>query len=72
MKTINMKEVEQVLNIIGIMILIVLILGLPVQILWNLLMPELFGLPVIGFWQAVGLNFLSTLLFKSNTNINKK
>jgi hypothetical protein len=67
-----MKEVEQVLNIIGIMILIVLILGLPVQILWNLLMPELFGLPVIGFWQAVGLNFLSTLLFKSNTNINKK
>jgi len=72
MKTINMKEVEQVLNIIGIMILIVLILGLPVQILWNLLMPELFGLPVIGFWQAVGLNFLSTLLFKSNININKK
>jgi hypothetical protein len=67
-----MKEVEQVLNIIGIMILIVLILGLPVQILWNLLMPELFGLPIIGFWQAVGLNFLSTLLFKSNININKK
>lgn len=72
MKTINMKEIEQVLTIIGIIILTVMILGFPVQILWNLLMPELFGLPVIGFWQAVGLNFLSTLLFKSNININKK
>lgn len=67
-----MKEVEQVLTIVGIIILTVMILGFPVQILWNLLMPELFGLQTIGFWQAVGLNFLSTLLFKSNININKK
>lgn len=26
-------------------------------------MPELFGLPAIGFWQAVGLMALSWLLF---------
>jgi len=31
--------------------------------LWNMLMPGLFGLPVIGFWQAVGLMALSWLLF---------
>jgi len=31
--------------------------------LWNRLMPALFGLPVIGFWQAVGLMALSWLLF---------
>jgi hypothetical protein len=31
--------------------------------LWNWLMPALFGLPVIGFWQAVGLMALSWLLF---------
>ncbi|WP_323141408.1 hypothetical protein [Massilia phyllosphaerae] len=31
--------------------------------LWNRLMPGLFGLPVIGFWQAVGLMALSWLLF---------
>jgi hypothetical protein len=31
--------------------------------LWNWLMPGLFGLPVIGFWQAVGLMALSWLLF---------
>ena len=31
--------------------------------LWNALMPEIFGLPLIGFWQAVGLLSLSWLLF---------
>ena len=31
--------------------------------LWNWLMPELFGLPAIGFWQAVGLMALCWLLF---------
>jgi len=31
--------------------------------LWNWLMPELFGMPAIGFWQAVGLMALSWLLF---------
>jgi hypothetical protein len=37
--------------------------GWAVHQLWNLLMPELFGLPRIGFWQAVGLLALSWLLF---------
>lgn len=31
--------------------------------LWNWLMPELFGLGVITFWQAVGLIILSKLFF---------
>ena len=31
--------------------------------LWNALMPVIFGLPLIGFWQAVGLLSLSWLLF---------
>lgn len=37
--------------------------GAAIWQLWNRLMPELFGLPVIGFWQAVGLMALSWLLF---------
>ena len=36
--------------------------------LWNWLMPAIFGLPVITFWQAVGLLVLSHLLFKSHTS----
>jgi hypothetical protein len=32
--------------------------------LWNWLMPTIFNLPAIGFWQAVGLLILSHILFK--------
>lgn len=32
--------------------------------LWNWLMPALFKLPAIGFWQAVGILILSHILFK--------
>lgn len=31
--------------------------------LWNWLMPTLFGLPAISFWQALGLLVLSKILF---------
>ena len=34
--------------------------------LWNWLMPAIFKLPVIGFWQAIGLVILSHILFKGN------
>ena len=43
-----------------------LALGFPVMWLWNWLMPELFHLPAITFWQAVGLLILSHLLFKGH------
>ena len=33
--------------------------GSAVWQLWNMLMPHLFGMPSIGFWQAVGLMALS-------------
>lgn len=33
--------------------------------LWNWLMPGIFKLPAIGFWQAVGILILSHILFKS-------
>jgi hypothetical protein len=32
--------------------------------LWNWLMPVIFKLPVIGFWQAIGLLLLSQIFFK--------
>lgn len=60
-----------ILTAIGILGLIALVLGLPLMLLWNWLMPEIFGLTEITFWQAVGLNFLSSILFKSNS-ISKK
>lgn len=45
---------------------IALVLGLPVWLLWNWFVPELFHLPQLSFWQAVGLNLLCGVLFRSN------
>jgi len=57
-----------VLMIIGGVILGTLaafIFGWVVMLLWNWLMPSIFGLPVIGFWKAWGLVVLAHILFKS-------
>lgn len=39
------------------------IFGYFVMLLWNWLMPEIFGLGLITFWQAFGLVVLGRLLF---------
>jgi hypothetical protein len=41
----------------------VAVFGFIVMSLWNSLLPEIFGLPAIGFWQALGLLVLSKILF---------
>jgi hypothetical protein len=63
------NNLEGVLTVIGLLMLVVILLGLPLQLLWNWLMPSIFNLPYITFWQAVGLNTISSILFKSNINI---
>jgi len=52
------------------MLIIAAFLALPIMLLWNWLMPLLFGLTKITFIQAFGLMFLSGLLFK-NTSQSK-
>jgi hypothetical protein len=52
--------------IVGFLILaplITLVMGTVVKFLWNWLMPTLFHLPAITFWQTIGLLFLSWILF---------
>lgn len=41
---------------------VVALLGCSVMWLWNWLMPSIFGLPVLTFWQSVGLLVLCRLL----------
>lgn len=41
------------------------VFGFVVMSLWNWLMPAIFGLRVITFWQALGLVVLSKILFGS-------
>src|SRR5262252_4936568 len=45
------------------MVLFVALGGWGVRVLWNWLLPPLFGWPVITFWQALGLLVLCRLLF---------
>ena len=42
-----------------------LVFGLVVKALWNWLMPAVFGLGTITYWQAFGLVILAKLLFSS-------
>ena len=45
------------------MVLFIAIGGLVVRLLWNWLLPPLFGWPQIAFWQALGLLALCRILF---------
>jgi len=56
-----------ILTTLGVFLIVAVILGLPLMLLWNWLMPHIFNLPEIGFWQAIGINFLSSILFKSSS-----
>jgi hypothetical protein len=49
-------------GILGIGLLAVF--GWVVMLLWNWLMPEIFGLKTVSYWQAWGLLILSCILFK--------
>ena len=62
---------EYVLTIIGLLVLAVILFGYPTLLLWNWLMPTIFNLPYIGFWQACGLNLLASILFKPTINIKQ-
>ena len=41
------------------------LLALPVMWLWNWLMPRIFMLTTISYWQALGLQTLCNLLFSN-------
>lgn len=58
-------------KIVGILI-VALVMALPIMWLWNWLMPDIFGLIEIGFWQALGINIFSGILFRNNSNNTDK
>jgi len=55
-------RVFKVVKVIAIVLVAALVLGFVVMHLWNWLMPGIFRLPPITFWQAIGLLLLSKLL----------
>jgi hypothetical protein len=57
------KRISKGLKVALFAIVLIAVLGFVVMSLWNSLMPPLFGLHLINFWQAVGLLLLSKILF---------
>ena len=59
----RMNRVARKLMFALAVVLFVAVAGAVVMLLWNWLLPPLFGLPAIGFWKALGLLVLSRILF---------
>jgi hypothetical protein len=59
------RIVMMVLGGVALGVLVAFLLGWIVMLLWNWLMPSIFGLPTIGFWKAWGLVILAHILFKA-------
>lgn len=47
------------------------LLTYPVMWLWNWLMPAIFGLKTLTFWQTFGLTMLANMIF-GKVNLNNK
>jgi hypothetical protein len=56
-------HIAKVIGIIILVIIGVFVFGSIVMLLWNALMPVIFHLPLISFWQALGLLILTKILF---------
>jgi hypothetical protein len=64
-----MDKLEVVLAALGVLALTAVVLAWPTQLLWNgCLVGAVDGINPIGFWQALGLNFLFGILIKPNSN----
>jgi hypothetical protein len=62
-----------ILGIIVFGLILALILTYPMMLLWNWLMPYIFGLPTLTFWQMLGFSILlDCLIPHSFTNTNNK
>lgn len=67
------KFLTGLVTFIGILViafLIDLLLAWPFMLLWNWLMPMIFGLTTLTFWQSFGLMLLASFLFKNSGTSN--
>jgi hypothetical protein len=66
---------KTIFTFIGVIIAIIIlgfILVWPLTYAWNYVMPQIFGLPEITYWQMFALYVLSQSLIRSNVSLNKK
>jgi hypothetical protein len=58
-----MVRKKRIVKMLVIALIAIPVFGFLVMSLWNWLMPAVFSVQPIGFWQALGLFFLSRILF---------
>jgi hypothetical protein len=63
-----METIANILGVILIAAILAILFAFPTMWLWNWLMPAIFGLTKITFWQALGIDILSEILFKSTSS----
>jgi len=67
------EKLGLIFGALALILLAAVIMAWPTQLLWNgCLVPAVDGTHEIGFLQALGINFLFSALFKTNTSTNKK
>lgn len=59
----GIKLVGYIIAGISLAVLFAFLFGYFAMLLWNWLMPTLFGITIINYWQAVGLIVLARLIF---------
>jgi hypothetical protein len=62
-----MEKLLIILGGVALIVIISLLMGFPIKWLWNWLMPNIFSLKEISFWQAVGLNLFAGIIFNRVT-----
>ena len=58
----NMKKGKRILKILVVAIIGLLLLGMIIMLLWNWLIPSIFNVREITFWEALGLFVFAKIL----------
>ncbi|MBN1525347.1 MAG: hypothetical protein JW904_12740 [Spirochaetales bacterium] len=64
-----LPHIPMIIGGIALAVGLAFLFGFIVMWLWNWLMPDIFGLPTIGYWQAWGLVILAHILTKGGSGL---
>ena len=62
-------SIAAIMGGIGLIVFGCMLYSLPVYLLWNWVVPTIFGLSEITIWQSFGITLLSRFLFASDSSL---
>lgn len=66
------KTITAIVLIVLVISAASLILAFPVKWCWNAVIPDVFRLPEIGYWEAFCLVYLTSVFIKCDPKVNTK